>query len=94
MAVDKTLPVYITETGWRATKTNSNKLTQYYQYANKYIWSDPRVVAVTPFVLQGAPGPFAEFSFINDGQPTAQYQALQSAIATARLSTIQLAWLH
>ena len=92
--VSKDLPVYITETGWRATRFNSDKLASYYQYASHYIWSDPRVVAVTPFVLQGAPGPFAEFSFLNEGQPTDQYRALQKMITALRHGENQLAWLR
>jgi hypothetical protein len=46
-----------------------------------HVWSDPRVVAVTPFVLRGDPGPFAEFGFLDkNNQPTRQYRALQQAL--------------
>ncbi|MFZ1721899.1 MAG: hypothetical protein WAU07_05340 [Microgenomates group bacterium] len=75
------LPVYITETGWRDTSLTSQRLSSYYQYAHDHIWSDERVVAVTPFVLQGAPGPFAEFSFLDEAsKPTMQGLALRALL--------------
>lgn len=76
------MSVYITETGWEENRSNSKSLASYYQYALTNIWSDPRIKAVTPFVLQGAPGPFAGFSFMDkNGAPTRQYQALRAALA-------------
>jgi len=73
--------VYITETGWVNSNKTSRWLTSYYKYAVDNVWSDPRVIAVTPFVLQGAPGPFANFSFLDaQGEPTPQYAAFQSAL--------------
>jgi hypothetical protein len=73
--------VFITETGWSENNTTRRWLASYYQYAIQHVWSDPRVKAVTPFILQGDPGPFASFSFINkSGQPTYQYAAYQEAI--------------
>ncbi|MDA1079211.1 MAG: hypothetical protein O2840_00805 [bacterium] len=78
---DKHFPVYITETGWRDTKATGRWLTSYYQYALQHIWSKPEVVAVTPFIYKGAPGPFAEFSFVSaDDKPTTQLLALQAAL--------------
>lgn len=79
--------VYITETGWVSTRATSPWLESYYTYALQHIWSDPRVVAVTPFLLQGAPGPFTNFTFLDEqGQPTSQYRALQNAIKKLRNS--------
>lgn len=78
---DKNFPVYITETGWRDTRATGRWLASYYQYALQHIWSKPEVVAVTPFIYKGAPGPFAEFSFVTaDDQPTTQLLALQAAL--------------
>lgn len=75
------LPVYITETGWRATRATERYLPGYYSYAMRSIWSHPQVRAVTPFILQGAPGPFAEFSFLSESrQPTSNYLAFQYAL--------------
>lgn len=75
--------VYITETGWEDNAQTRRWLSSYYQYAMRNIWSDPRVKAVTPFVLKGAPGPFAGFSFLSgDDTPTRHYAAFQNAIAS------------
>lgn len=73
--------VFITETGWVETNWTRKWLVSYYQYAADHIWSDPRVKAVTPFLLQGAPGPFATFSFLNaQGNPTKQYEAFKLVV--------------
>ncbi len=73
--------VMITETGWDATPWLSKWLSSYYAYAMQHIWSDERVLAVTPFVLQGSPGPFSGFSFLDEkGQPTEQYFAFRGAV--------------
>lgn len=70
--------VFITETGWINNYTTRNLLDFYYRYAATYVWSDERVVAVTPFILQGDPGPFSEFSFIDQfNQPTQNYYSFQ-----------------
>ncbi len=74
------LQVMITETGWRETSYTASKLEQYYVYAQKNIWSDSRVLGVTPFILRGDPGPFSQFSFLtSDNLQTKQYQAFQKA---------------
>lgn len=78
---NKDYEVYITETGWEDNRTTGWRLTAYYDYAMKNIWSNPQVKAVTPFVLKGAPGPFASFSFLsNDNKPTRQYLAFRNMI--------------
>lgn len=76
------LKVFITETGWEENNTTRNKLYNYYSYAAKNIWNDARVIAVTPFVLKGDPGPFSKFTLIDkDGQTSRQYDALANAIS-------------
>lgn len=73
--------VYITETGWEVSTRMCGWMPSYYDYAVKHIWNDPAVVAVTPFLLQGAPGPFEGFSFIDaQGKPTAQYISYRNAL--------------
>ncbi len=79
------LKVFITETGWANNQKTRRWLAAYYAYALQHIWSDSRVMAVTPFVLKGDPGPFAEFGFLDrNDQPTLQYKALQEAILKAK----------
>jgi hypothetical protein len=79
----KEFDVYITETGWEDNLQTRRWLSSYYQYAMRNIWSNPRVKAVTPFVLKGAPGPYAGFSFLSSNDtPTRHYAAFQNAIAS------------
>ncbi len=47
-------PVFVTETGWDQTKVNEAKLREYWNTAWGIWGSDPRVVAITPFVLDGS----------------------------------------
>ncbi|MEK7458100.1 MAG: hypothetical protein AAB612_01270 [Patescibacteria group bacterium] len=77
----KKFPIYITETGWIETKQTAKWLSWYYEYAVTNIWSDPRIRAVTPFVLKGAPGSFAQFSFYDSqGKPTLHFDAYKKAL--------------
>lgn len=72
--IKKSLPVFITETGWDQTKIKN----PYFYYKKAWqIWlKDKRVQAVTPFVLQGSGGVFAGFSFLDsNGQPTPAWKA-------------------
>lgn len=76
--------VYITETGWVANTVTTPWLESYYTYSLQHIWSHPQVVAVTPFVLRGDPGPFANFAFLDrENKPTKHYLALRRAIENA-----------
>ncbi len=73
--------VIITETGWKANYQTKSWLEDYYLYAFQHIWSHPQVIGVTPFVLQGSPGPFSDFSFYDSNdQPTVHYSAFQKAL--------------
>jgi len=77
----KDFNVMITETGWDSNPRLDKWLSSYYSYAMQHIWSDDKVLAVTPFVLKGSPGPFEGFSFFDENdQPTQQYHALQSGL--------------
>jgi len=77
----KDFEVFITETGWIDNASTGRWLSSYYQYALQHVWSDKRVKAVTPFILQGSPGPFAGFSFLDAaGKPTRQYLAFQKLL--------------
>jgi hypothetical protein len=73
---DRKLDVYITETGWKKTDKNADKIANYYFYAVNKVWNDERIKAVTPFVFAAHNGPFQDFSFTReDGSPTLQYLA-------------------
>lgn len=74
----KTLPVFITETGWNNSAVPDSLTASYYTQALKNQWSDPSIVAITPFLLNGQGGGFAGFSFIDaNGNQTQEYKAIQ-----------------
>ncbi len=71
---NKTLPVFITETGWSSQSVSEDTRVTYYDQTLKTIWNDPSIVAITPFLLQASYGPFTQFSFITgSGYKTKQY---------------------
>ena len=90
---DKTgldMRVFITETGGEENASTKGRLESYYAYANDHIWSDERIVAVTPFVLKGDPGPFSKFTLIDkDGNLKTQYHAYAQQIAKNALQDYQ-----
>ncbi len=71
LGLDKNLPVFITETGWKHSDgqiadrnfPSSDTVSNYYQVAFNNIWNDNRIVAVTPFLLNYQQPPFDHFSF-------------------------------
>lgn len=62
----RTLPIFITETGWSSKRVSDELSASYFRYAFKNVWSDKNVVVVAPFLLQAGPGPFFEFSLLNE----------------------------
>jgi hypothetical protein len=71
----KKLPVFITETGWTSDKISDSTQADYYSDAFVNYWSNPEVVAVTPFILRADSGPFVQFTFLKNGSATAVYNA-------------------
>ncbi len=71
LGVKKDLPVFITETGWKhaeGLKTINNypsaaTVTGYFKTAFDNAWNNPRIIAVTPFLLSYQEEPFDHFSF-------------------------------
>ena len=73
---NKTLPVFITETGWSLNMVSESKMAAYYEEAFKSIWNDESIIAITPFLLK-AGTPFTQFSLINSlGGKTLGYKAI------------------
>jgi hypothetical protein len=84
LGVTKDLPVFITETGWSNQKVDNNQITSMYDYAFNNVWNDPRVVAVTPFILNYPQAPFTEFSWEkSDGTFYPYYSGVQAIAKTA-----------
>ena len=69
----KKLPVFITEAGWSTRNLSDQQISLYYQYAFDHVWSDPNIVAVTPFLLDAQDGPFKQFSFIDADNRLKEY---------------------
>jgi hypothetical protein len=71
LGVEKELPVFITETGWKhaegKTQNSSypsvDKVAEYYKNAFNNAWNNPQIAAVTPFILDYQEAPFDNFSF-------------------------------
>lgn len=62
------LPVFITETGWDRSVLSEEKIAENYIDAFTKIWTDPKVVAVTPFIFDYPDGLYYSFSFKSNGQ--------------------------
>lgn len=71
---------FITETGWDNSQVSDSQIADYYKYAFQNIWEKDknRIVAVTPFLLNGYANSFGIFSFYKNGTPTLYAQALTS----------------
>ena len=62
MGINKELPVFITETGWK--RGSEQVVAENFQIAFENIWNiDDRVWAVTPFIFDYQGEPFLEFSW-------------------------------
>lgn len=73
----KRLPIFITEAGWSKNMLSENTIASYMKEAFFTIWTDPDIVAITPFLLQAGSEPFAQFSFLAlDGSPNLLYRSI------------------
>ena len=71
LGITDDLPVFITETGWKHSEglkidpnlPSSEIIAKYYQEAFSSVWTNSRIVAVTPFLLTYQEAPFDHFSF-------------------------------
>ncbi len=71
LGVTKSLPVFITETGWKHAEglilnynlPGADSLSLNYKTAFDNTWNSSRIVAVTPFLLTYQESPFDHFSF-------------------------------
>jgi hypothetical protein len=76
--INKNLPVFITETGWKLDKYSESEISDNLQNAFKNIWSDSKVVAVTPFILNYTSPPFDIYSWKkNDGSFYSFYEDIR-----------------
>lgn len=73
----RSLPIFITETGWSSEKVSKSQIASYYKEAFGSVWSNSNIVAVTPFLLDAGSGPFAQFSLLDRGSQNEIYNALK-----------------
>ncbi|MFW5703433.1 MAG: hypothetical protein ACOCXQ_01225 [Patescibacteria group bacterium] len=60
----KSLPVFITETGWPRSSYSEQQIADYMTYAFRFVWlKDTRVKAVTPFIFNYESEPFQNWSW-------------------------------
>lgn len=83
--LDVNIPLFITETGWihneRGTHGLEPKLIgSYLESALKYAWSDPKIAAITPFILRYDAPPFEQFSWMVEAKPLEHYRQFQSVV--------------
>lgn len=86
--LNKQLPVFILETGWRHSEGKvqesafvlPEKAAQYYEHAFQTAWSDPQIAAVVPFLLNYQDVPFDHFSWKKIGSEEfyPMYEHIQS----------------
>jgi len=70
LGIAKELPVFITETGWAHAMNgeikkalSTEKIGERFFYAFTQVWTDKRIIAVTPFLLSYKEAPFDTFSW-------------------------------
>jgi hypothetical protein len=61
--IGKSLPVFITETGWPNDKYTESQISVNLVNAYTNTWNDPKVIAVTPFILNYTSPPFDIYSW-------------------------------
>lgn len=66
LGVEKTLPVFITETGWMHGDNfdSGSEIAAKMANTNLDIWGDEKIVAITPFVLNYNNPPFDHYSWV------------------------------
>jgi uncharacterized membrane protein (UPF0127 family) len=88
----KSLPVFITETGWSNERLVEDRIAEFYQIAFDRIWHNQQIIAITPFLLQATGAPFEKFSLLKNHQPTSAFSTLQnlSSVGEPLLDEIKL----
>lgn len=61
--IGKDLPVFITETGWPNNKYSESQISSNLLSAYTNTWNSPKIVAVTPFILDYTSPPFDIYSW-------------------------------
>jgi hypothetical protein len=74
LGIEKNLPVFITETGWKEGVLTGETIAENYKIGLTQVWGqDVRVQAVTPFVFKYLSEPFLGFSWVKNNGYSAWY---------------------
>lgn len=88
--IGKSLPVFITETGWPNNKYSESQISINLTKAFTNTWNDPKVIAVTPFILDYTSSPFDIYSWKKaDGSFYSFYSDVQK-MAKIRGAPVQI----
>lgn len=79
--IGKDLPIFITETGWPINKYSESQISSNLVSAFTNTWNDPKIVAVTPFILDYTSPPFDVYSWKkSDGSFYSFYSDIQKKV--------------
>lgn len=79
LGIEKDLPIFITETGWKQGSLSEDTIAENYRIAFEQVWGqDNRIQAVTPFVFKYLSEPFLGFSWKKEGGYSAQYEVVKN----------------
>jgi hypothetical protein len=86
--IGKKLPVFVTETGWPNNKYSESQISTKLVDAFTNTWNDPKVIAVTPFILDYTTAPFDIYSWEKtDGSFYNFYSDIQKMIKVKGIPT-------
>ncbi|HYM65428.1 MAG TPA: hypothetical protein VES68_03015 [Candidatus Sulfotelmatobacter sp.] len=74
---NKSLPIFITETGWSSNFVSPAQQVDYYGISFSKFWNDKNIVAITPFLFHSDQGSFSQFSFIKNSNKEKIYYAYE-----------------
>ncbi len=81
LGINKKLPIFITETGFKHDGSGSLVNNDSYTQVFTDIWNDEDIVAVTPFLLSYKADPFLKFSWLDkNGNPYQFFNDVKSLI--------------
>jgi len=90
LGFEKDLPVFITETGWSVKSLNEDEIGQKLTYAFNNVWNDPRIVAVTPFILDYPQAPFGILSWQKSDKSFYSFYAKVQSLPKIKGEPVQL----
>lgn len=91
LGVDKNFPIFITETGWaRGFDTSQAELIEEVKKANTEVWSDEKIVAITPFILSYIGRPFENYSWTDENGEFYEFAKFYQSIPKNKGKPVQI----